>query len=70
MVPGIKKRTSGKEVREIILILPAEFFFLPADEIAFDGIEVDSDDPDVTLIEQIFPEIFFFFDLLHFTPLI
>ena len=38
-------------------------FGLPIGQIAFWGVEIDSDDMDLSLVQQVFLEIFFLLDL-------
>ena len=53
---GLQKRRchAGKSV---------DFFGLPIGQIAFSGIEIDSDDMDLSFVQQVFLEIFFLLDL-------
>ena len=41
------------------------FFLFPADEVAFDGIEIHADNVNIPLVKQIFFIVFFSFDLFQ-----
>ena len=42
-----------------------DFFGLPIGQIAFLGVEIDSDDMDLSFVQQVFLEIFLLLDLRH-----